>query len=79
MGATARFQHDYNGKQPGDPARAAKVILTIANLDAPPLRLLLGTDALNAVEKNDLAKLVADQQWRHLSESTDFIRDQGIE
>jgi NAD(P)-dependent dehydrogenase (short-subunit alcohol dehydrogenase family) len=79
VGATARFQQNYNGKQPGDPTRAAKVILTIANLEAPPLRLLLGTDALNGVEKNDLAKLMADQQWRHLSESTDFINDEGIE
>ncbi|HMH31441.1 MAG TPA: oxidoreductase [Puia sp.] len=73
VGATARFQKDYNGKQPGDPVKAASVIIQIAKLDYPPLRLLLGSDAANAVEKNDLAKMDADMKWRHLSISTDFV------
>jgi NAD(P)-dependent dehydrogenase (short-subunit alcohol dehydrogenase family) len=77
VGAVARFQRDYNGKQPGDPVRAAAAILHIATLDAPPLRLLLGTDASNAVEKNDLAKIEADRKWRELSVSTDFKSGQS--
>jgi len=40
----ARFQRDFNGAQPGDPAKAASVITHIANLDQPPLRLLLGSE-----------------------------------
>ncbi len=72
VGVVARFQRDYNGKQPGDPVRAATVVLTIASLDEPPLRLLLGSDAANAVEKNDLAKIEADRKWRTSSVSTDF-------
>lgn len=72
VGKTARFQQDYNGKQPGDPVKAANVVIQITNLDEPPLRLLLGSDAANGVEKNDLAKMEADKQWRHLSISTDF-------
>lgn len=29
VGAAARFQRDYNGRQPGDPAKAAQVILKL--------------------------------------------------
>jgi NAD(P)-dependent dehydrogenase (short-subunit alcohol dehydrogenase family) len=72
VGAVARFQRDYDGRQPGDPAKAARVIVKIAGLDEPPLRLLLGSDAVSAVEKNDLAKIEADRKWRDLSVSTDF-------
>jgi NAD(P)-dependent dehydrogenase (short-subunit alcohol dehydrogenase family) len=72
VGATARFQRDFNGKQPGDPAKAAAVIMQVANMENPPLRLLLGSDAVQRVEPNDVAKLEADRKWRHLSVSTDF-------
>ena len=72
VGATARFQRDFNGKQPGDPAKAAAVIMQVANMENPPLRLLLGSDAVQRVEPNDVAKLEADLKWRHLSVSTDF-------
>jgi len=34
-----------NGIQPGDPDKAAKVIVEVTNMDDPPLRLLLGADA----------------------------------
>ncbi len=74
VGKTARFQQDYNGKQPGDPVKAANVVIQIANLDDPPLRLLLGSDAANGVEKNDLTKMETDKKWRHLSISTDIDR-----
>jgi hypothetical protein len=33
--AVARFQRDYNGAQPGDPTKAAAVIIQIASLDEP--------------------------------------------
>src|ERR1700742_1854288 len=45
VGATARFQRDYNGKQPGDPKKAAQVVVQLTKEDKPPLRLLLGSDA----------------------------------
>jgi len=76
VGATARFQRDYNGKQPGDPTKAAEVILKIAGMESPPLRLLLGTDAYNATVKNDQLKTKSDKQWGDLSRSTDYISKQ---
>jgi NAD(P)-dependent dehydrogenase (short-subunit alcohol dehydrogenase family) len=72
VGATARFQRDYNGAQPGDPAKAATVILQVAAMAEPPLRLLLGSDAVRNVEQADLARIESDRKWRHLSISTDF-------
>ncbi len=72
VGATIRFQRDYNGKQPGDPAKAAAVLLHIASLQEPPLRLLLGSDSYNAAEKSALDKLESDRKWKDLSVSTDY-------
>jgi NAD(P)-dependent dehydrogenase (short-subunit alcohol dehydrogenase family) len=72
VGKTARFQRDYNGKQPGDPAKAAAAVLHIASVNDPPLRLLLGSDAVHFVEQNDLAKMDSDRKWKDLSVSTDI-------
>jgi len=72
VGAAARFQRDYDGKQPGDPAKAAVVIIQMATMDQPPLRLLLGSDAVRVVEQADLARFEADKKWRELSVSTDL-------
>jgi NAD(P)-dependent dehydrogenase (short-subunit alcohol dehydrogenase family) len=72
VGATARFQRDYDGRQPGDPAKAAAVLLQVVSLTEPPLRLLLGSDSYAAAEKSALEKLTADQQWKSLSVSTDY-------
>lgn len=72
VGKVARFQRDYNGKQPGDPAKAAAVLLHIAGMDEPPLRLPLGTDAADLAAKTDLERIEAGRKWRDLSVSTDF-------
>jgi NAD(P)-dependent dehydrogenase (short-subunit alcohol dehydrogenase family) len=72
VGRTARFQRDYNGKQPGDPVKAAAAILHIVSLSNPPLRLLLGSDAVRFVEQNDLEKMDSDRRWKKLSMSTDI-------
>jgi NAD(P)-dependent dehydrogenase (short-subunit alcohol dehydrogenase family) len=72
VGAVARFQREYDGTQPGDPAKAARVIIHIASLDEPPLRLLLGSDAVYLAEQSEIARMEADREWRDLSVSTDF-------
>jgi NAD(P)-dependent dehydrogenase (short-subunit alcohol dehydrogenase family) len=73
VGQAARFQRDYNGNQPGDPARAAQVILKVVRMDDPPIRLLLGSDALKIVQTADARKAAADRKWSTLSASTDFV------
>jgi NAD(P)-dependent dehydrogenase (short-subunit alcohol dehydrogenase family) len=72
VGATTRFQESYNGKQPGDPVKAAAAILTLASMEEPPLRIVLGSDAYAAAEGNDLAKIELGRKWKKLSCSTDL-------
>ncbi|CAN7555516.1 oxidoreductase [Rhizobium sp. LjRoot258] len=72
VGKMARYQRDYNGRQPGDPAKAAAAVVHVASLTEPPLRLLLGSDALRGVEQNDAARAKEHAAWRELSVSTDF-------
>ncbi|MDP9807307.1 NAD(P)-dependent dehydrogenase (short-subunit alcohol dehydrogenase family) [Rhizobium tibeticum] len=72
VGKMARYQRDYNGRQPGDPAKATAAVVHVASLAEPPLRLLLGSDALRGVEQNDAARAKEHAAWRELSVSTDF-------
>src|SRR5436305_6403566 len=39
-----------SGLQPGDPAKLAKALVQLASQDEPPLRLVVGADAVRAVE-----------------------------
>ena len=72
VGAAVRFQRSYNGKQPGDPAKAAAALLYVASLAEPPLRLLLGSDSYAAAEKSAVDKIDSDRNWKTLSLSTDY-------
>jgi NAD(P)-dependent dehydrogenase (short-subunit alcohol dehydrogenase family) len=60
-----------NHAQPGDPAKAARAIVEIADAPEPPLRLQLGADTLAAFEaKLDSFSKELDA-WRHIALSTD--------
>ncbi len=72
VGAAARRQADYDGKQPGDPRKAAQVLLKLAAMPSPPLRLPLGSDAVAAISGADQRHLAELEQWGPLSVSTDF-------
>ncbi|MGP3988051.1 oxidoreductase [Streptomyces sp. 3N207] len=49
VGPTRRMIEASDGKQPGDPAKAAAAILTALDAEQTPLRLPLGDDAVHAV------------------------------
>jgi NAD(P)-dependent dehydrogenase (short-subunit alcohol dehydrogenase family) len=72
VGRIAAFQRAYDGKQPGDPARAARAIIDLSSRDDPPLRLLLGSDAYAGAEHTEEARLSELRAWRETSLSTDF-------
>ncbi|CAL9280396.1 oxidoreductase [Streptomyces sp. SudanB182_2057] len=58
-----------DGKQPGDPERISRILLDITEAEEPPLRLLLGKDAV-AVAQAMAERLAAqDARWREVSES----------
>ncbi|WP_037679962.1 oxidoreductase [Streptomyces griseus] len=59
-----------DGRQPGDPVKAAKAIVDVTEAAEPPLRLQLGADAVERVEaKLDLVRGELDR-WRHVALST---------
>jgi NAD(P)-dependent dehydrogenase (short-subunit alcohol dehydrogenase family) len=72
VGPVMGFLHQVAGHEPGDPAKAAQAIIAIVNEDNPPLRLLLGTDAVQLARQIDQAKLAETDRWEALSSSTDF-------
>jgi len=61
-----------HGTQPGDPARAAQALITIAESADPPLRLLLGSDAVEVIRAELDRQRAEIDAWEHLSRSTDF-------
>jgi NAD(P)-dependent dehydrogenase (short-subunit alcohol dehydrogenase family) len=69
VGARARMMQTWIPA--GDPTRVAGVVLEVAGMDEPPLRLLLGTDAYNYGTANSRAIAESDLRWRDLSVSTD--------
>jgi NAD(P)-dependent dehydrogenase (short-subunit alcohol dehydrogenase family) len=66
-----KAREEKSGKQPGDPAKAARAILALIEAAAPPTHLLLGSDALQLV-RDKLANLGRDlDAWEEVSVSTD--------
>lgn len=63
-----------NGRQPGDPARAAQAIIAVVESEQPPLRLPLGTDAVTIIRQHLQQQLSDLDRWESLSYSTDFPR-----
>lgn len=64
-------RQEKSGKQLGDPAKAAQVILSLLTHPAPPAHLLLGSDALGLV-RDRLATLAESlSAWEAVTRSTD--------
>jgi NAD(P)-dependent dehydrogenase (short-subunit alcohol dehydrogenase family) len=61
-----------NQKQPGDPAKLAKALMTVVNAPNPPLRLLAGKAAVNAVDQYLTARRAEYEAWHEASETMDF-------
>lgn len=61
-----------SGKQPGDPAKAARAILEIVAATEPPVHVLLGPDAVKLVNEKLDALRAELKAWESLSKSTDF-------
>jgi NAD(P)-dependent dehydrogenase (short-subunit alcohol dehydrogenase family) len=55
----------------GDPAKVAAVVLELAEMAEPPLRLLTGSDAFAYAMAAARTRLAQDERWRDLSASTD--------
>ena len=62
----------YSGQQPGDPAKAAKAIIKIANSENPPLRLALGKVAIDAIRSKLRSMEEELSEWEKVGLDTSF-------
>ncbi|HET9967650.1 MAG TPA: SDR family NAD(P)-dependent oxidoreductase [Streptosporangiaceae bacterium] len=78
VGAMAKV-HDGLGSSAalGDPAKVAQVVLAVAGMDEPPLRLILGSEACAYATAAARARAESDAAWHDLTVSTD--RDDATE
>ncbi|AIQ14438.1 oxidoreductase [Paenibacillus durus] len=75
VGLLLKYVRESSGNEPGDPSKAAQAILTIADEAYPPLRLLLGSDAVQIAKQVDQDRLNETLRWEKLSVSTDFYNN----
>ncbi|MDQ2081253.1 oxidoreductase [Xanthobacteraceae bacterium Astr-EGSB] len=62
----------FSGNQPGDPAKAARAMLTVIEAKNPPVHLLLGADAVKNVGDKLTALRSELDAWEQVSTSTNF-------
>jgi NAD(P)-dependent dehydrogenase (short-subunit alcohol dehydrogenase family) len=73
--AQAQLEQQFNGQQPGDPAKAAAVLIQISEGDNPPLHLFLGEDAYQVAGLKIAAVQHDLQQWQAVAAATGFAVD----
>ncbi|HEY4290901.1 MAG TPA: SDR family oxidoreductase [Puia sp.] len=61
-----------NGRQPGDPDRAAQIFIELADNPDPPLHLFLGKDAYNRVREKLEAMSASLEKWKSTTLGADF-------
>ncbi|MGW7079831.1 oxidoreductase [Streptomyces sp. NPDC054866] len=61
-----------HGTQPGDPARAARAIITATRMEKPPLRLPLGANAVDRIRERLQLRLDEVDATEPLGRPTDF-------
>ena len=61
-----------SGKQPGNPVRAAEMILQVAAMDTAPRHMVLGAFGVGAVTSKLKSSLADVETWRELGLSADF-------
>ena len=72
VGPVRKMQQDFDGTQPGDPAKAAAAILGALAAEEPPLRLVLGADAADAITASTEANAAELRAWEHVARGTDL-------
>jgi hypothetical protein len=61
-----------SGNQPGDPDKAAQVLLQLVEVKDPPTRIFLGDDALGLVQGKLQQMNVEIDTWKPFSRATNF-------
>jgi NAD(P)-dependent dehydrogenase (short-subunit alcohol dehydrogenase family) len=72
VGPTREYVRTGGGAQRGDPAKAAQAIVTAIGADRPPLRLVLGGDAIDRVAARLRALESELEEWQQVGRDTDL-------
>lgn len=72
VGSTKEFVQGSDGDQAGDPAKAAAAIITALDAEQTPLRLPLGSDAVDAIIGHLDGVRAELDQWEKLARDTAF-------
>ncbi|GLY75580.1 oxidoreductase [Actinoallomurus iriomotensis] len=72
VGAINRYRRASDGTQPGDPSRAAKIIIDVVAADDPPRRLILGGGAVTLAREAAEARAAETEKWADVSRSADY-------
>jgi NAD(P)-dependent dehydrogenase (short-subunit alcohol dehydrogenase family) len=72
LGFIHQLRQTANGKQAGDPARAARIIIDVVESPEPPRRLLLGSDAVELALADGAVRDEEARAWETVSRSADF-------
>jgi len=72
VGAARSFAEEVNGRQPGDPRKAARALVEVSRWDDPPFRLPLGADAVEAIRGTLRAVAAQLDRVEEISTSTAF-------
>ena len=67
-----KMQSQSSGEQPGDPDKAAQAMIKAVESDNPPMRLVLGEDALEATRKKIKSFQQELEEWEETTLSTSF-------
>lgn len=71
----SQTQHEQqiNGNQPGDPEKAAALLIEVSETENPPLHLFLGEDAYQLAAQKIAAVQHDMQQWQAAATATSFV------
>jgi len=73
--AVKNVQEHYlagNGQQPGDPEKAAEILIELAENENPPMHLYLGRDAYNRASAKLAAMTTELEAWKSTTIAADF-------
>lgn len=72
VGVLNAYRAENANNQPGDPARAARIILETVNSDDLPMRLVLGAGAVEMIRAAAIVRAAETEKWAPISITADF-------
>jgi hypothetical protein len=74
VGPTRAYVRGSDGAQPGDPAKEAATIIAALDAEEPPLRLVLGEDAIDRISRRLESVSEELEAWRSVGAATALKR-----